>query len=132
MLLNGRGTDRINLVNVSDSAATISANTNAFVTATNNTGAMIGNVNTNSNEKFAFVGRSGTSNTVFTTGSNTQVTLFGGSSNNNIASGGNAGNNSLNGGTGGNDLFRAGGNNDVLIGGAAGQTHSSPQQATKS
>ena len=120
ILLNGSGIDSVNLVNVSDSAATITANTNAFVTATDNTGPMIGSINSNSNEKLTFIGGSGTSNTVFAAGSNTRVTLFGGSSSNNIASGGDTGNNSLNGGTGGGDLFRAGGNNDVLIGGAAG------------
>ncbi|MDE1896334.1 MAG: hypothetical protein KGH91_04610, partial [Rhodospirillales bacterium] len=120
ILLGGSGTDSVHLENMSDSATTINANVNAFVTATDDTGPMIGAVNTNSNEKLMFIGGSGTSNTVFAAGSNTQVTLFGGSSSNNIVSGGNAGNNSLNGGTGGSDLFRAGGNNDVLIGGAAG------------
>ena len=120
ILLGGTGTDSIHLMNVTDSATTINADVNAFVTATDDTGTKIGGVNNNSNEQLLFIGGSGTSNTVFAAGSNTQVTLFGGSSSNNIVSGGAAGNNSLNGGLGGGDLFQAGGNNDVLIGGAAG------------
>ncbi len=119
IVLNGAN-DSVNLVNVSDSAATISASVSAYVTATDNTGAKIGGINTNSNETLRFIGGSGTSNTVLAAGSNTQVTLFGGASSNNIVSGGDAGNNSLNGGTGSGDLFTAGGNNDVLIGGASG------------
>ncbi|MDE2318166.1 MAG: S-layer family protein [Rhodospirillales bacterium] len=120
IILGGSGTDSVHLVNVSDSAATINANVNAFVTASDDTGPKIGDLNTNSNEHLLFIGGSGTSNTVFAAGSNTQVTLFGGSSSNNIVSGGDAGNNSLNGELGGGNLFRAGGTNDVLIGGAAG------------
>ncbi len=119
IVLNGAN-DSVNLVNVSDSAATINANVDAFVTATDSHGAKIGGINNNSNEQLVFIGGSNTSNTVIAAGSNTQVTLFGGSSSNNIVSGGDAGNNSLNGGVGGGDLFTAGGNNDVLIGGLAG------------
>ncbi|WP_298223008.1 S-layer family protein [Acidocella sp.] len=120
IVINGAGADSVKLVNVSDSAATISANTGAFVAATDDTGYKIGGVNTNSNERLVFIGGSGTSSTVLAAGSHTQVTLFGGASGHNIVSGGYAGNNSLNGGLGGGNLFFAGGNNDVLIGGGSG------------
>lgn len=119
IVINGAN-DSVNMVNMSDSAATIQANVSTFVTAKDDTGAKIGGPNTNSDERLMFIGGSGTANTVIASGSNTQVTLFGGSSSRDVVSGGDAGNNSLDGGFGGSDLFTAGGNNDVLIGGLAG------------
>ncbi|WP_256378790.1 hypothetical protein [Acidocella sp. MX-AZ02] len=119
IVINGSN-DSVNVQNISDGTATIDANINAFVNVTDSHGPKIGGVNNNNNEHLLFIGGSGSSSTVLAANSNTEVTVFGGASGNNIVSGGKIGNNYLNGGSGSGDLFRAGGTNDLLIGGSHG------------